>query len=419
MKTIYLRTAQLFILLLTSGFIFLHGQEMSYTTINGIVKDSRNNKKLEYASISVQGTGIGTVTNSDGTFSIKINDSLQAKALEVRHLGYENRTYPIKNNNEKDITIYLSSNTRQLKDIVIVPDNMTPRKLVETAMGKIAENNPDKVNLLTGFYRETIKKRRNYINISEAIINIYKTPYSEDASRDKVQVYKGRKLLSPKLDDTLAVKFIGGPNLSTYMDVVKNPNFFLDEEMLSLHEFEWDESVMINERPHYVVKFKPNAISPYALYFGKLYIDQENLAFSQADINLSMDDKDKVSKVILRKKPFKLRFKPEEVTFLITYKQDNGISYLSYIRNEVRFKCDWKRKLFSTGYTIVSEMVVTDRKEDNVEKISNKLAFDAKNSLSEKVSSFLDPGFWEDYNIIEPTESLEDAVNKLKKQHDK
>lgn len=177
--------------------------------------------------------------------------------------------------------------------------------------------------------------------------------------------------------------------MSTYMDVVKNPNFFLDEEMLSLHEFEWDESVMINERPHYVVKFKPNAISPYALYFGKLYIDQENLAFSQADINLSMDDKDKVSKVILRKKPFKLRFKPEEVTFLITYKQDNGISYLSYIRNEVRFKCDWKRKLFSTGYTIVSEMVVTDRKEDNVEKISNKLAFDAKNSLSEKVSSSL------------------------------
>lgn len=190
---------------------------MSYTTINGIVKDSRNNKKLEYASISVQGTGIGTVTNSDGTFSIKINDSLQAKALEVRHLGYENRTYPIKNNNEKDITIYLSSNTRQLKDIVIVPDNMTPRKLVETAMGKIAENNPDKVNLLTGFYRETIKKRRNYINISEAIINIYKTPYSEDASRDKVQVYKGRKLLSPKLDDTLAVKFIGGGRICQHI----------------------------------------------------------------------------------------------------------------------------------------------------------------------------------------------------------
>ncbi|MGM9796257.1 MAG: hypothetical protein ACI3ZY_01510 [Parabacteroides sp.] len=30
---------------------------------------------------------------------------------------------------------------------------------------------------------------------------------------------------------------------------------------------------------------------------------------------------------------------------------------------EVRFKCDWKRKLFSTNYTVVSEMVVTDGRE--------------------------------------------------------
>jgi len=419
MKTIYLLTAQLFILLLISGFISLsvHGQGMSYTTINGIVKDSRNNKKIEYASISVQGTGIGTVTNTDGTFTIKVNDSLQANTLEVRHLGYENKTYPISKNNEKEVTIYLTSNTKLLKDIVIVPLDMTPRKLVETAMSKIAENNPNKENLLTGFYRETIKKRRNYINISEAIVNIYKTPYTDNVSHDKVQVYKGRKLLSPKPGDTLAVKFIGGPNLSTYMDIVKNPNFFLDAEMISYHTFEWDDMAMINERPHYVVKFKPNAITPYALFYGKLYIDQENLAFSQAEINLSMDDKDKASNAILRKKPFKLRFKPEEVAFFITYKQDNGISYLNYIRNDVRFKCDWKKKLFSTGYTIVSEMVVTDRKDDNIEKISRKQAFSEKNSLSEKVSSFYDPDFWEDYNIIEPTESLEAAVSKLKKQH--
>ncbi|MGM9796255.1 MAG: hypothetical protein ACI3ZY_01500, partial [Parabacteroides sp.] len=32
-------------------------------------------------------------------------------------------------------------------------------------------------------------------------------------------------------------------------------------------------------------------------------------------------------------------------------------------RNEVRFKCDWKRKLFSSNYTVVSEMVVTDGRE--------------------------------------------------------
>ena len=94
-----------------------------------------------------------------------------------------------------------------------------------------------------------------------------------------------------------------------------------------------------------------------------------------------------------------------------------GWTYLSYIRNGVRFKCDWKRKLFSTNYTILSEMVVTDGKESGINTIPYKMAFRSSQSLSDKVSNFADEGFWGSYNIIEPTESLEHAVNKLKKQH--
>ena len=45
--------------------------------------------------------------------------------------------------------------------------------------------------------------------------------------------------------------------------------------------------------------------------------------------------------------------------------------------------------------------------------------FKADQSLSDKVSDFADENFWGAYNIIEPTESLENAVYKLKKQHKK
>ena len=55
-------------------------------------------------------------------------------------------------------------------------------------------------------------------------------------------------------------------------------------------------------------------------------------------------------------------------------------------------------------------------KENGVAVIPYKLAFHERNSLSDKVSNFYDENFWEDYNIIEPTESLENAVNKLKKK---
>jgi len=42
-----------------------------------------------------------------------------------------------------------------------------------------------------------------------------------------------------------------------------------------------------------------------------------------------------------------------------------------------------------------------------------------RTSLSDSVDSFLDKDFWEDYNIIEPDESLESAVNRLKKEEKK
>lgn len=383
-----------------------------YITISGVVKDKNSKKKLEYVNITVAGTNIGTVTNEDGGFSIKIKDSLQSNVLELSYLGYSNQSYPI-HGNEGNITIFMTPNENMLKEVVI--EAVDPVELVRTAIKKIEENNSPNTSMLTGFYRETIKKRRNYINISEAIIDIYKTPYTQTGSYDKVQVYKGRKLLSPKPGDTLIVKFIGGPNLSTHLDVVKNRDLMLDLENMSYYRYKTESPALIDDRLHYVVSFEPQVVLPYALFYGKIYIDKQTHTISRAEFNLSMDDQNKATEVILKKKPFKLRFKPEEVSFLVSYKQKNGKSYLNYVRNEVRFKCDWKRRLFSTNYTIVSEMVVTDKREENISKIPGKLAFSEKNSLSDKVESFYDPNFWEDYNIIEPTESLESAVNKLKK----
>ena len=67
---------------------------------------------------------------------------------------------------------------------------------------------------------------------------------------------------------------------------------------------------------------------------------------------------------------------------------------------------------------MTSEMVVTDGKMAE-ERIPYKISFKSNQSLSDKVSDFTEEQFWGDYNIIEPTESLENAVHKLKKWHEK
>lgn len=44
-----------------------------YLTIVGMVKDSHNKKSLENVNVSVQGTNVGTVTNAEGKFTLRVN----------------------------------------------------------------------------------------------------------------------------------------------------------------------------------------------------------------------------------------------------------------------------------------------------------------------------------------------------------
>jgi len=389
-------------------------EEPGYTTITGTIRDKVNKKRLEYVNISVPGSNIGTVTNTDGEFSFKISDSIPAIDIELSHIGYYNNKVSLSGDDMKELTIWLTPNSNVLDEVVIRAGD--PRLIVEEALKKIPDNYSMTNNMLTGFYRETAQKGRRYINISEAIIDIYKTSYDQPADRDRVQILKGRKLLSQKSGDTLVVKLLGGPNLSVYVDIVKNPDILLDRDLLSFYKFRMEESTIIDDRPQYVIRFIPQAILPFALYEGKLYIDKERLAFTRAEFNLNMDDKNKATQAILKKKPFGLRFKPTEVSFLVNYKERDGLTHLNYIHNTVQFKCDWKRRLFSTNYTIQSEMVVTDSKEENINTIPYRASFKSTQSLSDQVANFYDEDFWGSYNIIEPTESLESAVGKLKKQ---
>jgi len=387
---------------------------VDYRTISGVVKDKTTGKKLKYVNLAIPGTNLGTVTNEDGAFSFKIKDNVHAKLIKVTHIGYFSTQIDLNGQDMNDLTVAMTQNTNMLAEVIIRARD--PRYIVEEAVRKIPVNYCKTNSLMTGFYRETAEKGRHYINISEAIVNIFKTNYkTTSADFDRVQIYKGRKLLSQKASDTLAVKLLGGPNLSLYIDITKNQEMLLDQEELQYYKFWLEEATTIDKRPQYVISFEPQAILPYALYEGRLFIDKETLSFTRAEFNLDMQDKNKATQAILRKKPFGLKFKPVEVSYIVDYTQHDGCTFLSYVRNDVRFKCDWKRKLFSTNYEIVSEMVVTDTNTENVTNISHKSAFNSMESLDDKVLNFSDDNFWGDYNIIEPTESLEHAVNKLKK----
>lgn len=385
-----------------------------YYVVNGVIKDSQTKKKLEYVTVSIPGSTTSTISNSEGEFSLKVKVSTDAKEMEFSHVGYLNSRIPIVKGEDMK-TYYLQPNAYYLKEVIVQPE--LARSIVEQAIKKIDVNYSSNTNMFNCFYRETVQKGKRYIQVSEAILNLYKEPYSKGIDKDRVRIFKGRKLVSQKQKDTLAVKLMGGPYMSVLLDVVKNKDILLDKEMLSSYDYAMDEPVNLDNRPQYVISFRPAVILPYALYFGRYYIDKETLTFTRIEFSLDLRDRDKAINQILIKKPFGLRFKPLDVNFLITYKTQNGISYMNYMRTESQFNCDWKRRLFKSKYTVLSEVVTTERDDAPKESIPYKESFKYDQSFSDKVIDFSDDDFWGGYNIIAPTESLLDGLNKLKKQY--
>ena len=109
-----------------------------------------------------------------------------------------------------------------------------------------------------------------------------------------------------------------------------------------------------------------------------------------------------------------LRFFPEEATIVLNYRPVGDQIRLEYFRSTMRFTCDWRKRLFKTRYTAVNELVVTDVRPEAV-PIPRKERFRSTDYLNDKAEEFLDPDFWADYNIIEPSESLEHAIGRLRK----
>lgn len=377
------------------------------TTVGGTVIDEKTGRPLPQVSVSAG--RISVVTNDDGAFLLKLGRD--PKSVTVSHLGYKTKRVTLEAGKTEQLKIKLQPTVIQLREIIVRTGD--PREVVEIAIKKIPDNYSCKPELLKAFYRETAMKRKHFIYVAEGVEDMYKTSYTRGIGRDRVSIIKGRRLLSQKQGDTLGLKVMGGPVLPVQLDVVKNYEMLLNPEELDAYSFSWGIPEFINDRLQMVVNIEPRYTKDWALYHGKLYIDNERLAFTRIELSLDMSDKEKATRTMLVRKPLGVRFKPRELSCVVDYRYADGITRISYLRNTFRFNCDWKKRLFSTSFTATCEMAVTDCESEDVKPIVSRNSFDSHDAYYDKVEYFMDPEYWSNYNIIEPSESLDKAIRKL------
>ncbi len=386
----------------------------SYTEFKGVVVDSKTKEPLIFADITVNSTNIRTVTNKEGKFLLKVPNNLLDKMVTISFLGYETRKISLSDLNNKNNRIALNVSITELSQVKInIPKDA--ETLVRMTLKTKGKNYYNEAAIMTAFYRETIKKRKKNASLSEAVVEIYRQPYSSNKN-DAIKLIKSRKNTNYSRLDTLAIKLQGGPFSTLYADIVKYPKYIFTEETFPYYEFSFEPSTQINNRQVYVVKFKqlPNVISPF--YYGKLFIDSETFALTSAIYNLNVENRKQASALFLRKKPRKVTVYPTEAAYRVDYKTTDGKWYYGYSNIQLAFKVKWKNKLFSSNYTLNIEMAITDWEKNTTGKIKPKNSLKSTVILSDEASGFSDPEFWGKYNIIEPEKSIESAIRKIAKQ---
>ena len=385
------------------------------TVVSGVVTDCQTGRVLSNVSVTAEGGHSHTVTNEDGRFTLKLQE--RPRYVVLSHIGYQSYRQPIAEGPTEQLRISMTGHSIVLQEVLVSVND--PLVIVKAAMQRIASNYSREPELVRCFYRETVRRGSRFISVAEAVTDMYKSDYLYGPSHDAVAIKKGRRLMSMNARDTVGVKIQGGPVMPLMADVVKNPDYVLNEANLSRYKLSLEVPTKIGDRLQYVVRLEADGPVLFPQMTGRLFIDQETLAFTRAELELDMRDWRLASEYMLVKKPVGLRFHPKALSVTIDYETDDqGVTHMSYLRNVMRFNCDWKRRLFASTFTAVSEMVVTDRLQQGREVVRprGRSSFGIRERFYDKVEYFEDPDFWADYNIIEPTESLDQAIGKLKKR---
>src|SRR4030042_5111325 len=385
-----------------------------YKAYQGKVIDAVTRKPVVFANVYLDGTSIGTVTNSEGEFILKVPKNVKNDVLGIAYLGYKNELIPLKNLESSNNFIILEPSPIPIEEVIIRQSD--PLELIMAAIRNIKNNYPNTPEQQVGFYRETIKQNRNYVEVAEAVLDVYKSSYIDDFDYDRVKIYKGRKTQDVRKMDTVLFKFQGGPQTAFLLDIVKTPGNLLYEDMLEYYNFKLTGITKINDKESYIIEFDQKENVDFPLYQGRIYLDVKTLAIAGVDFRFSDKGIDLAGAELVRKKPVSMRLDVESGNYLVNYREMNGKWYLNHVRSELVFKCKWEKKLFSSIYTTMFEMAVTDRDSEKVNQYKFKEAAKMSDVFADQVNYFADEDFWGEYNYIKPDESIENAMSRLNRR---
>jgi len=414
-----LRTIDRYILInKSSATPFIHKENsaprlsdsVSYKIISGTVLDKMGQSTIPYCSVSLEGTGIGTITNNNGKFQLRIPDSIASDKLHVSHIGYESQRVPIAFIGNHSSNIYLQPRVVPIQEVIFRLVN--PKKIVKEAVDSRNRLYFEKPSYLTSFYREGIEKKGELLKLTEAVFKVYKQSYTHNSSYDQVKLLKMRKITNNAVRDSLVLRMKAGVDASLMLDIMKNIPDFLEIDDKNIYDYTKIDMTEIDSRRAHVISFeqKKGITDPYLR--GKLFIDSENSALLCAELEVNPQYIDKAEDLFIVKRGRNVKIHPQQIIYTVSYKELDGKYYMNHVRGDLVFKMKSRGQLFYSSMHIFFEMVACKVETKNVEPFPRDERLPVKKIFSEENFDY-DNHFWGDFNVILPEENINKSLSRI------
>ncbi|PXX96939.1 hypothetical protein DF185_20075 [Marinifilum breve] len=343
-------------ILLVILIALMHSNLLAQMTICGKISDN-NNTAIPGSSIFVKDSYVGSISNRDGKFSIKIPQNLQSSTLCISSIGYQTQEILIRKI-QSPMQVRLQQDTCDLAEVLVMPKD-TLLALLRRAYGKIKDNYPDFDTRMKGLYRETYynPKKEEYLYFGEAQLDVFKTSY-KTKTEGQVKIVKSRMNKHPLYDSLATVMWYGGVHSPVNGDDVKIKAHYLSPNGLKDFDYSIYKDVL-DAKPVYRIDFKPKENINFS-YAGKFYLDINSLAYLYIEGIYTKYGSLQRSKELSDKKLNALNRK-----FIVKYSNWNGKYYLSYMSDEEKL---YSEKLRSELIQF-DEFLVTDIQTQNVQPI--------------------------------------------------
>lgn len=383
---------------------------VQFITLRGIITDQKREETIPFCNVAIVGKAIGTMSNNDGIYSIKIPVKYKNDTLRFSCLGFLPFEIPIANTTDSLLNVNLEKTVYHLKTVDVVLYH--PPFVLQSFFENLSKNYNDKYSLFTTFYREIIQENSNYTDVSEAVLNVLKAPFSNEFNEDLVKFIKGRKSSNVQPFDDIRFKLKGGPYYITKLDVVKNKESFINPEFIQLYTYEFQQKTLIDGRETAVISFTPIYNLRDMLYEGLLYFDIETWALSRIEFKYTRQGLQEARNLMIEKEPKGCKAIPTELSYQVQYKLIDQKWYLYSARSSIQVKIYDKEKRQKTKFNSISEILTTNIEIGDLQHFNRKDIFRPNEFFTEKINGY-DKEFWEDYNVIQPEEELNKALKKF------